>query len=83
MILRFILRDIFADANILQGAIFHEDCTEDAEEDEIFKMDQGSLGNSKRENLAPLQSKAKSNGKAKPAAHRVGVFFNFNKVHRM
>lgn len=62
----FFFRDIFADANILQGAIFHEETAEDIEENEI-------PGYGKVEDQdKPRQSKPKKQKhKPKPAAHRV------------
>lgn len=60
-----------ADANILQGAIFHEDAMEDAEEIETDKSEQHE---SRKGNLVwnPLESKSKQlKDKSKPAAHRV------------
>ncbi|XP_059457285.1 uncharacterized protein LOC132187117 [Corylus avellana] len=63
-------KDVMADANILQGAIFHEDAMEDAEEIETVKSEQHE---SRRGNLVwnPLESKSKQlKDKSKPAAHR-------------
>lgn len=63
-------KDIMADANILQGAIFHEDTMEDAAEIETVKSEQHE---SRKGNLGwnPLESKSKQlNDKSKPAAHR-------------
>ncbi|PIA35853.1 hypothetical protein AQUCO_03400030v1 [Aquilegia coerulea] len=60
-------KDIFADANILQGAIFHEEVSEEIEENESTDSDQvegQGLGKS-------LQTKSnKPKHKSKPAAHR-------------
>ncbi|XP_062174426.1 uncharacterized protein LOC133879728 isoform X1 [Alnus glutinosa] len=63
-------KDVMADANILQGAIFHEDAMEDAEEIETVKSEQHE---SRKGNLVwnPLESKSKQlKDKSKPAAHR-------------
>lgn len=61
------------DANILQGAIFHEDPVEDADGTETNKTNPpgGRKGNGEN-SFNPLESKTKQvNNKAKPAAHRV------------
>lgn len=62
-----------ADANILQGAIFHEDAMEDAEEIEASKSEQCESRKGKSENLwNPLDTKSKQiKDKSKPAVHRV------------
>jgi hypothetical protein len=62
-----------ADANILQGAIFHEDVMEFAEEIETVKPEQLESRKGNLENLwNPLESKSKQQkDKSKPAAHRV------------
>ena len=53
-------RDVMADANILQGAIFHEDIMEVAEELETVKSEQHESRKGNLENLwNPLESKSK------------------------
>ncbi|XP_043709847.1 uncharacterized protein LOC122658795 [Telopea speciosissima] len=63
-------KDVMADANILQGAIFHEDTAEDIEESEVAESEQ--LQSKNEENhRKPLQSKPNhQKSKPKPAAHR-------------
>ncbi|XP_023874497.1 uncharacterized protein LOC111987036 [Quercus suber] len=65
-------KDVMADANILQGAIFHEDIMEVAEEIETVKSEQHESRKGNLENLwNPLESKSKQlKDKSKPAAHR-------------
>lgn len=64
-------RDVMADANILQGAIFHEDAVEDTEAIEAIKSDQVAARNKNAENIMkPLETKPKP-PKLKPAVHRV------------
>ncbi|XP_058093501.1 uncharacterized protein LOC131239688 isoform X1 [Magnolia sinica] len=65
-------KDVIADANIFQGAIFHEDFIEDIEGNEGIEGDQVLGQNKKRENLGKtLQSKPDQvKNKPKPAAHR-------------
>ncbi|KAF5446466.1 hypothetical protein F2P56_032093 [Juglans regia] len=65
-------KDVMADANILQGAIFHEDAMEDAEEIEPSKSEQSESRKGKSENLwNPLDTKSKQiKDKSKPAVHR-------------
>ncbi|XP_062080997.1 uncharacterized protein LOC133785790 isoform X2 [Humulus lupulus] len=62
------------DANILQGAIFHEDAMEDTDGIEPNKSDQSESRKGNGENLwNPLESKSKqlnNKSKPKPAAHR-------------
>ncbi|XP_031404474.1 uncharacterized protein LOC116213599 isoform X2 [Punica granatum] len=64
-------KDVMADANILQGAIFHDDM-EDADESEATDSDRvdgqkGSIQNSSKS----LETKIKQpRGRPKPAAHR-------------
>ncbi|KAM1044278.1 hypothetical protein FF1_035392 [Malus domestica] len=61
-------KDVMADANIFQGAIFHEDVVEDTNGTETTKCNPPEKGKGNGENLwNPLESKA---NKAKPAAHR-------------
>lgn len=65
-------KDVVADANILQGALFHEDDMEYVEETEIAEVDitngqQGNIESRKK----TLDAKPKQlNRKIKPAAHR-------------
>ncbi|KAI4354206.1 hypothetical protein L6164_003096 [Bauhinia variegata] len=65
-------RDVVADANILQGAIFHEDAVEEHDGSAAIEPAQGENGNRKGENLwNPLESRPKQlKSKSKPAAHR-------------
>lgn len=63
-------KDVMADANILQGAIFHEDAVEDTEAIEAIKSDQVAARNKNAENIMkPLETKPKPL-KLKPAVHR-------------
>lgn len=64
-------RDVIADANIFQGAIFHEDTVE-IEEDDALEHDQVGSQNQRAEVIGkPLPTKADQiNNKPKPAAHR-------------
>lgn len=63
-------KDVMTDANILQGAIFHEDPVEDTEGIETNKPNPPRKGNGEN-SFNPLESKTKQvNDKAKPAAHR-------------
>lgn len=61
-----------ADANILQGAIFH-DSVEDAEEIDAVQSKQHESQTGNSEYLGnPLETKSKQlKDKSKPAAHRV------------
>lgn len=63
------------DANIFQGAIFHEDATEEVDGTETNKSDPSESRKGNAENLwNPLESKSKQlsdKSKPKPAAHRV------------
>ncbi|KAM6564817.1 hypothetical protein CsatB_024815 [Cannabis sativa] len=71
-------KDVMTDANILQGAIFHEDAMEDVDGIETNKSDQSESRKGNGENLwNPLESKSKQlnnkskpKPKPKPAAHR-------------
>lgn len=67
-------KDVMTDANIFQGAIFHEDAVEvtNGTENNKSNRPQNGNGNGNVENLwNPLESKSKQvNDKAKPAAHR-------------
>ncbi|XP_040993723.1 uncharacterized protein LOC121240371 isoform X1 [Juglans microcarpa x Juglans regia] len=64
-------KDVMADANILQGAIFH-DSVEDAEEIDAVKSKQHESPTGNSEYLGnPLETKSKQlKDKSKPAAHR-------------
>ncbi|XP_038900211.1 uncharacterized protein LOC120087314 isoform X1 [Benincasa hispida] len=64
-------KDVMADVNILQGAIFHEDVV-DGVDGEILNSDEDENRKGKFENSwNPLESKAKQlKNKSKPAAHR-------------
>ncbi|KAK9944653.1 hypothetical protein M0R45_010213 [Rubus argutus] len=65
-----VIWDVMTDANILQGAIFHEDPVEDTEGIETNKPNPPRKGNGEN-SFNPLESKTKQvNDKAKPAAHR-------------
>lgn len=63
------------DANIFQGAIFHEDSVEEVDGTETNKSDQSESRKGNVENLwNALESKSKQlndKSKPKPAAHRV------------
>ncbi|XP_068666784.1 uncharacterized protein [Aristolochia californica] len=64
-------KDVIADANILQGAIFHEDCAKDIDASEVIEFDQTDVENKKGESLAkPLQPLNQPRSKLRPAAHR-------------
>ncbi|XVE72682.1 hypothetical protein DITRI_Ditri11bG0058400 [Diplodiscus trichospermus] len=65
-------KDIMADANILQGAIFHEDVMEDIDQIEVAETNQGERQKGNGENqFNTLDSKPKRiNDRPKPAAHR-------------
>lgn len=69
-----------ADANILQGAIFHEDAMEDTECSEVVESDQVGQQKGNGENRwNPLESKTKKQKpKPKPAAHRVCGYSSCN-----
>lgn len=62
-----------ADANILQGAIFHEDAAENAEDIETVRSEQHESRKGNLENLwNPLDTKSMQlKDRSKPAAHRV------------
>lgn len=66
-------RDVIADANIFQGAIFHEDALEEIEGNEVLKHDPAGGQNQKGQNVGkPFQAKSDQlKNKPKPAAHRV------------
>lgn len=67
-------KDVMIDANIFQGAIFHEDATEEVDGTETNKSDPSESRKGNAENLwNPLESKSKQlsdKSKPKPAAHR-------------
>ncbi|KAL5562194.1 hypothetical protein UlMin_031941 [Ulmus minor] len=67
-------KDVVTDANIFQGAIFHEDAIEDIDGTETNKSDQTESRKGNVESMwNPLESKSKQlkdNSKPKPAAHR-------------
>ncbi|KAK4268198.1 hypothetical protein QN277_024884 [Acacia crassicarpa] len=64
-------KDVIADANILQGAIFHEDAVEDPDGHSATELDQGGSQNGKVETPWPRESRSKQlRGKSLPAAHR-------------
>ncbi|KAF7825870.1 lipase class 3 family protein [Senna tora] len=64
-------KDVIADVNILQGAIFHEDAVEEPEGHAAPESDQGGNQNGKVENMWPLDSRSKQlKSKLQPAAHR-------------
>jgi len=65
-------RDVIADANILQGAIFHDDAVEEPEKNASTESDNDENQNGKDYMWNPLQSRSKKpKKKYKPAAHRV------------
>lgn len=75
-LLFFSERDVIADANILQGAIFHEDVAEEPEGHAATDYDQGGNQNGKGENMLSLESRSKQlKSKSQPAAHRVNKSF--------
>ncbi|XP_014492124.1 uncharacterized protein LOC106754600 isoform X1 [Vigna radiata var. radiata] len=64
-------KDVMADANILQGAIFHDDAVEESEKNESTESDNDESHNGKDYTWNPLQSRSKKpKKKYKPAAHR-------------
>ncbi|XP_072952480.1 uncharacterized protein [Typha angustifolia] len=64
-------RDVIADANILQGAIFHEDNNEDFDLVDVSENDQSNMQRKIEDNFAnSIQGKPKRSKKSKPAAHR-------------
>ncbi|XP_007049623.2 PREDICTED: uncharacterized protein LOC18612656 [Theobroma cacao] len=65
-------KDVMADANILQGAIFHEDVIEDIDRIEVTEANQGERQKENGENqFSSLESKPKwIKDRPKPAAHR-------------
>lgn len=64
-------RDVIADANILQGAIFHEDSVEGSDSYASSDSDKVENQNGKEYMWNPLESKTKKKSTYKPAAHRV------------
>lgn len=68
----FAERDVIADANILQGAIFHDDAFEESDKHDATESDEDENQNGKDYMWNPLQSRPKKlKSKYKPAAHRV------------
>lgn len=68
----FTERDVIADANILQGAIFHEDAAEESDGHVATESDKGENQSGKEYMWNPLESRSKQmKSKYKPAAHRV------------
>ncbi|KAK7350571.1 hypothetical protein VNO77_09342 [Canavalia gladiata] len=64
-------KDVIADANILQGAIFHDDAVEEFDECALMESDKGENQNGKEYSWNPLESRSKHlKSKYKPAAHR-------------
>ncbi|KAF8402168.1 hypothetical protein HHK36_013120 [Tetracentron sinense] len=64
-------KDVMADANILQGAIFQEDTAEDIEGNEAVETVQVDVQNKNGENLRKLETKPNQlKNKPRPAAHR-------------
>ncbi|CAL0329539.1 unnamed protein product [Lupinus luteus] len=64
-------KDIIADANILQGAIFHEDAVEESDVCAATESDQVENQNGKEYTWNPLEKRFKQQkSKSKPAAHR-------------
>lgn len=68
----FAERDVIADANILQGAIFHEDVAEESDAHAATESDKCENSNGKEYMWNPLESRSKqTKSNYKPAAHRV------------
>ncbi|KAK7389317.1 hypothetical protein VNO78_24206 [Psophocarpus tetragonolobus] len=64
-------KDVIADANILQGAIFHDDAVEESDTHASTESDKDENQNGKDYMWNPLQSNSKKpKSKYKPAAHR-------------
>ncbi|XP_027334122.1 uncharacterized protein LOC113848908 isoform X2 [Abrus precatorius] len=64
-------KDVIADANILQGAIFHDDSVEESDECTMTEFDKGENQNGKEYMWNPLESRSQQlKSKYKPAAHR-------------
>lgn len=63
-------KDVLADANILQGAIFHEDSAEDFDVVDATEPDQVDTQKKNEENQGQLQAKPGTRKRSKPAAHR-------------
>ncbi|KAH9603655.1 hypothetical protein KSS87_009231 [Heliosperma pusillum] len=65
-------KDMMADANIFQGALFHEDEMEDVEEAEVSELDitNGRKGNVETRSKTPETKAKQMKHKLKPAAHR-------------
>jgi len=67
-------RDVIADVNILQGAIFHDDNAEELDVVDAVESDQLDIQKKNEEALGKPQVRKNS----KPAAHRVSVLiYNF------
>ncbi|KAL2319459.1 hypothetical protein Fmac_028428 [Flemingia macrophylla] len=62
-------KDVIADANILQGAIFHDDAVEESDKHASTEFDKDENQNGKDYMWNPLQSRS-TQKKYKPAAHR-------------
>lgn len=68
----FAERDVIADANILQGAIFHEDVAEESDAHAANESDKCENSNGKEYMWNPLESRSiQTKSNYKPAAHRV------------
>ncbi|XP_045787804.1 uncharacterized protein LOC123883122 isoform X2 [Trifolium pratense] len=64
-------KDVIADANILQGAIFHEDAAEESDAHVETESDKGENQSGKEYTWNPLESRSKQmKSKYKPAVHR-------------
>ncbi|WJX91827.1 hypothetical protein P8452_73550 [Trifolium repens] len=64
-------KDVIADANILQGAIFHEDAAEESDAHIETESDKGENQSGKEYVWNPLESRSKQmKSKYKPAVHR-------------
>ncbi|KAK2406088.1 hypothetical protein P8452_68460 [Trifolium repens] len=64
-------KDVIADANILQGAIFHEDAAEESDAHAETESDKGENQSGKEYVWNPLESRSKQmKSKYKPAVHR-------------
>ncbi|KAK7286747.1 hypothetical protein RJT34_21966 [Clitoria ternatea] len=64
-------KDVIVDANILQGAIFHEDAVEEFDEHGLGESDNAENQSGKEHKWNPLQPRSKQvKSKYKPAAHR-------------
>ncbi|CAL5195424.1 unnamed protein product [Lathyrus oleraceus] len=64
-------KDVIADANILQGAIFHEDVAEESDAHAATESDKCENSNGKEYMWNPLESRSiQTKSNYKPAAHR-------------